>query len=207
MFNRLFINTRSTIDHVHKQLQLLARIVSLSTQILFIGYYVYLLVINITRVGFLVIYAALLSLSAITLIFDIYFMNNRGKTRLDKRLSIEKKRKATNILLGIRVLLKIAAIVLSGIEIFQFEATQMQLITFTLSIVLLLFYLIFNSLIFIINKDIDLIRLSIDTDIASSKILAKLLNLGRKEYTEQEKELIDEIEKRSEEYLNNEKNY
>lgn len=201
MFHHYFVNTRTSVDHIHKQLQYLSRIISLSTQILFIGYYVYLIVINLEMIGFLVIYAAMLAISLVALFFEIYFINRKGQTRLEKRLSVEKKRKSANILLGIRVLLKIAAIALSGIELVKYAASKMQIITFTLSIVLLVFYLAFSSIIYIVNKDIDLIRLSIESDINSSKMLTKLLKSEKKEYTEQELQILSEIDGRSKEYL------
>ena len=206
MFKNWFLNTRATVDHLHKQLSLLGRIISLSTQVLFIGYYIYLIIINIERLYFLIVCIALLALSIISLIFDIYFMEKKGDTRLAKRQSVEKKRKYNNVLLFIRVLLKLAAIVLSGIELVQYSGSEMQIITFTLSIIVLLFYLIFNSLIFVINKDLDLIRLSIEADITSSKIITKLLNLEKKEYTEKEKQIIQEIDARTKEYIENEDN-
>lgn len=201
MFHHYFINTRTSIDHIHKQLQTLLRIISLSTQVLFIGYYVYLIVINVEMIGFLVIYAAMLALSLVALVFEIYYIEKKGETRLDKRLSVEKKRKSANILLGIRVLLKIAAIALSGIELVKYAASEMQIITFTLSIVLLFFYLAFSSIIYVVNKDIDLIRLSIESDINSSKMLTKLLKSEKKEYTEQELQILSEIDNRSKEFL------
>ena len=201
MFHHYFVNTRTSIDHIHKQLQTLLRIISLSTQVLFIGYYVYLIVINMEMIGFLVIYAAMLALSLVSLIFEIYYIEKKGETRLDKRLSVEKKRKSANILLGIRVLLKIAAIALSGIELVKYAASEMQIITFTLSIVLLFFYLAFSLIIYVINKDIDLIRLSIESDVNSSKMLTKLLKSEKKEYTEQELQILSEIDDRSKEFL------
>lgn len=201
MFHHYFINTRTSIDHIHKQLQTLLRIISLSTQVLFIGYYVYLIVINLEMIGFLVIYAAMLALSLVSLVFEIYYIEKKGETRLDKRISVEKKRKSANILLGIRVLLKIAAIALSGIELVKYAASEMQIITFTLSIVLLFFYLAFSSIIYVVNKDIDLIRLSIESDVNSSKMLTKLLKSEKKEYTEQELQILSEIDNRSKEFL------
>lgn len=206
MFKNWFLNTRATVDHLHKQLSLLGRIISLSTQVLFIGYYIYLIIINIERIYFLIVCAALLTLSLVSLIFDIYFMEKKVETRLAKRLTVEKKRKYNNVLLVIRVLLKLAAIVLSGIELVKYSGSEMQIITFTLSIIVFVFYLIFNSLIFIINKDLDLIRLSIEADITSSKIITKLLNLEKKEYTEKEKQIIQEIDARTKEYIENEDN-
>lgn len=207
MFNHLFIHSRSSIDYIHRQLQILAKAISLVTQVLFIGYYVYLIFINFdieNRLGFLIVYSSLLVLSLITLIIEIYFLSKRNRTRLEKRMSIEKKRKTDNLLLTIRILLKIGAITLSGFELVKYSTTEMQIITFTLSIVLLVFYLGFNSLIFIINKDIDLIRLSIEYDIANSKLLTKLLKQERKEYSDQELQLINEIEARSQKLLESE---
>ena len=133
-------------------------------------------------------------------------MEKKVETRLAKRLTVEKKRKYNNVLLVIRVLLKLAAIVLSGIELVKYSGSEMQIITFTLSIIVFVFYLIFNSLIFVINKDLDLIRLSIEADITSSKIITKLLNLEKKEYTEKEKQIIQEIDARTREYIENEDN-
>ena len=202
MFHHLFINTRSSLDHVHRQLRGLARFISLSTQLLFIGYYVYLLVINVNKTGFLVTYSFLLALSIISLTFDVLFFTRKGQTRLEKRLTIERKRRLSTFFLVLRILLKIAVIILSGIELVKYPASEMQIITFTLSIVLLLFYLAFNTLIFIINKDIDLIRLSIESDRASSKVLSKLIDTDKKEYSEQEQHILDKIKNRVKGYIN-----
>ena len=152
-------------------------------------------------------YASLLALSLVTLVFDILFVAKEGNTRLEKRLSIERRRKLTNLFLFVRILLKITVIVLSGVELVQYQSSKMQMITFTLSIVLLVFYLVINALIFIVNKDIDLIRLSVESDVANSKLLTKLLKQDKvkKEYTEQEQQLLEEIEDRAKVYLNDNK--
>lgn len=196
MLNHFFINTRSTLEAIHKQLQCLSKIISFSTQSLFIGYYVYLLVININKNAFLIMYAFLLTLSILVLAFDIYFAFKKADTRLEIRLSVERKRRLEMIFSVVRILLKVAVIILSGIELVRYPAGEMQVITFTLSIVLLAFYLVSNLLIFFVNKDLDLIRLSIESDIASSKVLTKLFKRDKKEYTNQEQRMLDSIQER-----------
>ena len=196
MFNHFFINTRLTLETIHKQLQCLSKMISFSTQSLFIGYYVYLLVININKTAFLITYTFLLTLSLLVLAFDIYFTFKKGDTRLEIRLSVERKRRLEMIFSAVRILLKVAVIILSGIELVRYPVGEMQVITFTLSIVLLAFYLVSNLLIFFVNKDLDLIRLSLESDVASSKILTKLLKQDKKEYTNQEQQMLDSIQER-----------
>lgn len=196
MLNHFFINTRLTIEAIHKQLQCLSKIISFSTQSLFIGYYVYLLVININKTAFLIMYAFLLTLSLLVLAFDIYFAFKRGDTRLEIRLSVERKRRLEMIFSSVRILLKVAVIILSGVELVRYPAGEMQVITFTLSIVLFAFYLVSNLLIFFVHKDLDLIRLSVESDVANSKFLSKLLKQDKKEYTNQEQRMLDSIQER-----------
>lgn len=196
MLNHFFINTRLTIGAIHKQLRCLSKIISFSTQSLFIGYYVYLLVININKTVFLIMYTFLLALSLIVLVFDIYFAFKRDDTRLEIRLSVERKRRLEMIFSAVRILLKVAVIILSGIELVRYPAGEMQVITFTLSIVLLAFYLVSNLLIFFVHKDLDLIRLSFESDVANSKLLSKLLKQDKKEYTNQEQRILDTIQDR-----------
>lgn len=196
MLNHFFINTRLTIGTIHKQLQRLSKIISFSTQSLFIGYYVYLLVININKTVFLIMYTFLLSLSLIVLVFDVYFAFKKGDTRLEIRLSVERKRRLEMIFSAVRILLKVAVIILSGIELVRYPAGEMQVITFALSIVLLAFYLVSNLLIFFVNKDLDLIRLSLESDVANSKLLSRLLKQDKKEYTNQEQRILDTIQDR-----------
>lgn len=196
MFDHFFINTRLTVTAIHKQLQCLSKVISFSTKSLFIGYYVYLLVININKTAFLIMYTFLLTLSLLVLAFDIYFAFKKGDTRLEIRLSVERKRRLEMIFSAVRILLKVAVIILSGIELVRYPAGEMQVITFTLSIVLLAFYLVSNLLIFFVNKDLDLIRLSVESDIASSKVLTKLFKRDKKEYTNQEQRMLDSIQER-----------
>ncbi len=196
MLNHFFINTRLTIEAIHKQLQCLSKIISFSTQSLFIGYYVYLLVININKNAFLIMYAFLLTLSILVLAFDIYFAFKKADTRLEIRLSVERKRRLEMIFSSVRILLKVAVIILSGVELVRYPAGEMQVITFTLSIVLFAFYLVSNLLIFFVHKDLDLIRLSVESDVANSKLLSKLLKQDKKEYTNQEQRMLDSIQER-----------
>lgn len=196
MLNHFFINTRLTIEAIHKQLQCLSKIISFFTQSLFIGYYIYLLVININKTVFLIMYAFLLTLSLLVLAFDIYFAFKKGDTRLEIRLSVERKRRLEMIFSAVRILLKVAVIILSGIELVRYPAGEMQVITFTLSIVLFAFYLVSNLLIFFVHKDLDLIRLSAESDVANSKLLSKLLKQDKKEYTNQEQRMLDSIQER-----------
>lgn len=206
MFDHFFINTRLTVEAIHKQLQCLSKVISFSTQSLFIGYYVYLLVININKTAFLIMYTFLLTLSLLVLAFDIYFAFKKGDTRLEIRLSVERKRRLEMIFSAVRILLKVAVIILSGIELVRYPAGEMQVITFTLSIVLLAFYLVSNLLIFFVNKDLDLIRLSVESDIARSKVLTKLFKQDKKEYTNQEQRILDTIKDRVNIRLGNKKN-
>lgn len=206
MLNHFFINTRLTIEAIHKQLQCLSKIISFSTQSLFIGYYVYLLVININKTVFLIMYAFLLTLSLLVLAFDIYFAFKKGDTRLEIRLSVERKRRLEMIFSAVRILLKVAVIILSGIELVRYPAGEMQVITFTLSIVLFAFYLVSNLLIFFVHKDLDLIRLSVESDVANSRLLSKLLKQDKKEYTNQEQRMLDSIQERVKIRLGNKKN-
>lgn len=196
MLNHFFINTRLTIEAIHKQLQCLSKIISFFTQSLFIGYYIYLLVININKTVFLIMYAFLLTLSLLVLAFDIYFAFKKGDTRLEIRLSVERKRRLEMIFSAVRILLKVAVIILSGVELVRYPAGEMQVITFALSIVLLAFYLVSNLLIFFVNKDLDLIRLSLESDVANSKLLSRLLKQDKKEYTNQEQRILDTIQDR-----------
>lgn len=196
MLNHFFINTCLTIEAIHKQLQCLSKIISFFTQSLFIGYYIYLLVININKTVFLIMYAFLLTLSLLVLAFDIYFAFKKGDTRLEIRLSVERKRRLEMIFSAVRILLKVAVIILSGIELVRYPAGEMQVITFALSIVLLAFYLVSNLLIFFVNKDLDLIRLSLESDVANSKLLSRLLKQDKKEYTNQEQRILDTIQDR-----------
>lgn len=196
MLNHFFINTRLTIEAIHKQLQCLSKVISFSTQSLFIGYYVYLLVININKTAFLIMYTFLLTLSLLVLAFDIYFAFKKGDTRLEIRLSVERKRRLEMIFSAVRILLKVAVIILSGVELVRYPAGEMQVITFTLSIVLFAFYLVSNLLIFFVHKDLDLIRLSAESDVANSKLLSKLLKQDKKEYTNQEQRMLDSIQER-----------
>ena len=196
MLNHFFINTRLTIEAIHKQLQCLSTIISFFTQSLFIGYYIYLLVININKTVFLIMYAFLLTLSLLVLAFDIYFAYKKGDTRLEIRLSVERKRRLEMIFSAVRILLKVAVIILSGVELVRYPAGEMQVITFTLSIVLFAFYLVSNLLIFFVHKDLDLIRLSAERDVANSKLLSKLLKQDKKEYTNQEQRMLDSIQER-----------
>ena len=141
-------------------------------------------------------YTFLLALSLIVLVFDVYFAFKKGDTRLEIRLSVERKRRLEMIFSAVRILLKVAVIILSGIELVRYPAGEMQVITFTLSIVLLAFYLVSNLLIFFVNKDLDLIRLSLESDVANSKLLSRLLKQDKKEYTNQEQRILDTIQDR-----------
>lgn len=204
MFNHFFVNTRASIEAIHKQLTLLRNVLSFFAQILFIGYYIYLIVINVNHLAFLVTYICLLFLSLLALFVSVLFIFNKGQTRYEKRLNKEKQRIINYALILIRVALKVAVITISGIQLVISAPSDMQIITFTLSIVVLIFYIGFYLIIYIINKDIDILRLSIESDINSSKILSKLMG-SEKEYTEQETSIITSIKERAKGFLNRKK--
>ena len=196
MFHNFFVNTRSSLEQINKHLKLLKITISTITQLLFIGFYVYLICINVNKIPFLVTYSALLALSVFTLVITLVLFFNRGETRLEKRMNLERKRKIQRVVLAINISLKLAAIVLSGIELVKYPASEMQTITFILSIVIFFTYVVFNTIIYIITKEIDVIRLSVQSDIAESKILSKLFKED-KEYTEQENKVIVSIKERA----------
>ena len=200
MFNHFFLNTRSSLDRIHRQLKLLSALISYTTSLLFIGYYIYLIVVNVNHIGFLITYIILLVITVAATVINAFLRFRNPTNRKEKRHNLEVRRKVGYFFTILRICLKLIVIILSGIELVKYNASEMQIITFTLSITLFIFYVSFNTLIYIINKDIDIIRLSIETDIKQSKILSKLM--GEKEYTTQEKGIIENIKDKAFNFLN-----
>ena len=198
MFNNFFVHTRSSLDRVRRQLVLLTRLVSFITQLFFIGYYIYLIFINIDKKAFLIIYSSLLTLSVVMLIVEVVYLFNRDGTRLEKRRAVENKRKLSLASKIIKTLLKLAVIILSGYEIYTFGATNFQIITFVIMIMFFLVNIIVNIITTIVIQDIDMIRLSFEMDIQKSRILSKIV--GEKEYTDQEHKIIEGIETKTQKF-------
>ena len=204
MFNHLFVNTRSTLVEIKKQVTLLARVVSFTAQILFIGYYIYLIVISRGNTPFFVTYLCLLAVAIISLIMQAIFLCSKPETRLEKRKHKETKRMINNILIVTRIIIKISAITLSGIELAKYPASDMQLAMFVISIMVFILYVIINAITYLVSKDIDMIRLSIESDTSESKILSHFVK-NEKEYTEQEQQMIDKIKNKAASFLNKNK--
>ena len=196
MFNSFFINTRTSLDRIRRQLSILSHSVSFLTQAFFIAYYVYLICANTNHPVYLTIYISLLSITVFLLFIEIFYLARRGRTRLEKRRNIEDRRRFLLASKCIKTALKLAVIIISGIEMYQNGGgNQFQLIAYTLTIMMFIVNIIINILIEIINRDIDMIRLSINMDIERSRILSAIFK--SKEYTDQELRIMEGIQNKS----------
>ena len=200
MFEKMFLNTRSSIDRIHRQLRLAKNIFIFSVTALFLAYYAYLIVVNKDKAAFLITYIILLGLTLLMGAINIYFLFLKEDNRVKRRLNKEKKRKWLLAIRIVKFVVRVVTISLAGYELIHYGGSDIQLITFILSIVLLIVSIVVTIVIDLIIRYFDMLLLSIDMDIEKSKVLSFVARHKEKEHTDEELEIIDTISENTEKY-------
>ena len=193
MFQNFFIHTRSSIDRINRQLKVMRYLFSFSSSVLFILYYVYLIVIHLDSIPYLITYSVLLGVSVLLFFINLYFLLKKGKSRLEKRLNIERKRRWMLSLRIAKALIRIATISLAGYDLLTNGGSDLELISFILSILVFVVNIVINIIIEITLRDIDMLKLSFEMDIEQSKILSRLTSREEKEYSSKEEHIRNDI--------------
>lgn len=155
----MFDHTIAVISNISRSLKKYLNIVSIITQLLFMGYYAYLIVVNITKLQFLIAYSVLEAIETIILLIDII-----GAFRdLDyhgRRLKARTKR----IIHYFSWVIKLAVIIFNIIVIVRGEATEVGMMFLIFSSVFLLIQMILTLMSRLFSYHLDLLLYGLRMD-------------------------------------------
>lgn len=198
----LFTNTKAEIVRINNQLNLFLKIVRFTTLIYFVAFYGVNVYLNYSRLPFFIVYIVFLTLAIISLIVEIVVSPDKDGDRLEKQVVKEKKRSINLVISLIKIITALASIAITGFILFYYHGGDLELVLFILSIVIF-FTSVFSTIVMeTFRKDFDMLRLSIISDIESSKRLSILFAHDEDtRFSEKEEKILARIKEAGEDYL------
>lgn len=193
-----FDHTLATFIKIKNDLSKLLHIITVLTQVIFIGYYTYLVVINVNRLAYLIIYSIFLGLSVAFLLY--YLIRLRGMAQRVKRIESRVVRRAFRIA---KYIVKAAAIGLAIYQVVVIETSQTMILVTALSSFFLMFNIISEIVIVYVDGAIDRVMLAYSMD-RDENIVNKLIggDLNRSNLAiADEEELREKIKADKEKYI------
>lgn len=198
----LFTNTKAEIVRINNQLNLFLRIVRFTTLIYFVAFYGVNVYLNYSRLPFFIVYIVFLTLAIISLIVEIVVSPDKDGDRLERQVVKEKKRSINLVISLIKIITALASIAITGFILFYYHGGDLELVLFILSIVIF-FTSVFSTIVMeTFRNDFDMLRLSIISDIESSKRLSILFAHDEDiRFSEKEEKILARIKEAGEDYL------
>lgn len=206
-------NTLSTFEKLKKDLFKIVGIFAILGMIIFSAYYVYLIVKNVEKTVYLVVYSVLFLVILASFFVEILLKNKEEDTRKERREVLEKKRLLKSIIKYPKYIAKTILVVLAIIE----TATDFDLGISNMFNILLAVWLVIQICIEIISHYVvnflDELTLSIRRDKEQSfalKFLKTNINTRLEEvatafdkednYTSQERKILKKVDARTKDY-------
>ena len=175
----MFDHSVAVIASISRNLKKYLNITSIITQLLFIGYYSYLIVVNVSNLKYLVAYSLICGFAFLLLIVDIV-STFRELDRKAKRMKARTKR----IINYFSWIVKLTVIIFNAILIVNNEATEAARILLIFSGVFLLVQILLTLITTLFSYYLDLLLYGlkmdyealIDSESSNSKPVGKLLN-------------------------------
>lgn len=200
--NFSFANTRSAIDMIIKSIKKVSKIVFYISQSLFAVWSIFLVIKNINKPLYLVIYAILCICTIAIFIISILF---NGETNLPRKLKAIRKKKfkySKYVIKSIMYLLKLIIIAVSIYELVTTsENLSLKFSTIFMAIILC-FQIISDIVLSLVNKYVEMlsIGLQLDTKYLNTHFLSNTLDViaGKKSkenyFTDDEEKVAQAIE-------------
>jgi len=193
-----FDHTLATFIKIKNDLSKLIDFITLSTQVLFLGFYIYQIVVNVEHLVLLIIYSILAGLSFGFLLY--YLIRLKGMADRVKRIESRVIRRAYRV--G-KYVLKAGSVGLAIFEIVTMETSQTMILLTALSAFFLFFNIVAELVIIYVDRSIDRVILAYFMD-RDENILNKLISgdLNRNNFVvSNEEELREKIRQDKEKYI------
>ncbi len=211
-----FVETKHTmaaIERIKKDLSIFITIVSYLSMIVFSFYYVYLIIKNVSNVLYLIIYIVLFITVLCSFFTQLLLKKKKYDSRKKLRIKLERRRQIGFITKLFKYIAKSITIGIAIYEMVKNPDFQLSLLINIVSIVMLGIQLIFEFIIYFINKYIDYLKYAFEMDFDSSfvtkifkrkELKAKSLEAqvyelhGESIYTKQELKIIQTLKEDAE---------
>lgn len=183
-------HTRSRLNVIKRDLSTAVAIFSYISMLAFLVYYVYLIIQNIHRPLYLVIYSIMIVTIIALFLIETLIRENKKLLRHEKRRSTEKKRKLKFFTKFFKFAAKFVLIGIAVLETLVSREITVSNVINICSLLLLVMQIIFEFVISKIIKQIDYLRLSVELDIEESGIFKSVLSFVFKEKKMEEKAIL-----------------
>ena len=165
-----FDHTLATFIKIKNDLSKLLHIITIMTQVFFIGFYSYMIVVNIERLVYLILYSVFAGFSLLFLLY--YIIRLRGMAERVKRLESRIVRRSYRI--G-KYFLKAVSVGIAIYQIVNLETTQTMILVTAFSAFFLVFNIVSELVIVYVDGAIDRVMLAYSMD-RDDNILNKLIS-------------------------------
>lgn len=198
-------HTLSAVRIIKRELSKIKKILNIVVQSIFLVYFLYLIFSNLDSLSYVIIYSIILSVSLASILIEPVYKIDTNDEKSVIRSKKKQRRIALMCLKSMKYVCKLVAILIAIYEIVTHGATDLSILATIGSGILLLIQVIFDSIVLLVNRYVDLLQLALEEDIRSSKLIQFALNFNHKDfvnelkedektYTEEEKRIIYMLE-------------
>lgn len=209
-------HTLSAFNKMTKDLLKAIKVVACISMFAFLAYYIYLIMLNLDRMFYIVIYSCLTASIVFFFLIEVFIKEEGVLLKNKKRLLIEKKRKWKNLIKFLKFTAKTTLVATAIYETASNPDFSLPNILNVCSALLLIFQVAFEFVVHYIVKQFDYFRLAIGLDVNESSAPVQSIysainhtnalqedainSLGEALHTPEEEKMIAEIKIEAKKY-------
>ncbi len=192
-----FSHSLSAFKLIKGELNKLKKILNVVVQLVFVAYCLYLIFSNLDSLAYIIIYSLIFVLTIFTFIIEPVYKIDIDDNKAIKRLKRKERKVVLLFIKSLKYICKMSSIVVAIIEIALQGATDLSIIATIVSGIILIVQIIFDVIVLLVNRYMNILQLAIEEDIRSSKKLQFFLKFSHKDY-------LDELNEDRETYTEDE---
>lgn len=200
-----FKHSTAAIKIIKNDLSKIKTIINYVVNIIFVAYCLYFIFSNLDSAPYIIVYSFILCITVATFLLEPKFKSKDEDERKLKRLKKKQRRIVFFFLKSFKYICKAAALIIAVFEISTAPTSDLAIIATILSGIVLILQIIYDFVILLVNRYLDILQIAIEEDLRSSKTLQffvrfankdiiKELKEDRKTYTDDELRILEELE-------------
>lgn len=184
-----FKHSISAVKIIKNDLSRIKKIINYAVNIVFVSYCLYLIFSNLDSIPYIVIYSLILAITIATFFIEPKLKSKEDDERKTKRLKKKQRIFVMLILRSLKYVCKAIAIVIAVYEIAtSASVSDLSIIATIVSGIILLLQIIYDFVVLLVERYLDILQIAIEEDIRSSKTLQFVIRFANKDYVDLLKE-------------------
>ena len=163
--------TSAAIRLIQRHLLSLLFILNIVVQVLFVAYYCYLIATNLSSIPYIVLYSVLIGISLTTFTTELVLRRRKEDDQTLTKKKTATRRRSRTLIKTIKYLTKASLIAVAIYEIVTKGGSDLKIVLAGLSVFLLLFQILSDFAVYLINRYIALVSFALEEDIKKSELL------------------------------------